>query len=139
MSGYREIRYESLREDAGRELSDLLSWLQLDAQPGFCEDAVEACRLERLREKDAGDLPIPGTRIPSGFFRRGSAGGWKDDLTTTEVRIVDHLCGDLMEALGYPRTHGSAGVGRIRILAHDAVVRLRESLDWQLQRLARLI
>lgn len=136
---YREVRFESLEEDAEGELAGILAWLDLPSDEAFCRSAVEACRLDRLRGGATGHLPLPGSRTPEGFFRKGRSGAWRDDLSRTQAGIVGLLCGGLIDELGYERTRTSSGFVRARILAHDALRRVRESVDWQLQRLARLI
>lgn len=35
------------------------------------------------------------------FFRKGIAGGWKDDLTTSQVELAISKHQDVMQALGY--------------------------------------
>jgi hypothetical protein len=105
------------------------------ADRAACEAAVAACDFDALRQRqDSGDLPLPGSRSPDGFFRRGETGGWKNDLSAGDVRIIEHICGPLMTELGYART--THGGGRpLRIAVHDGLQRARESIDWQLQRL----
>lgn len=136
---YRELRYEDLQSDPAGHLGELLAWLGLHRTPDACRTAVAACELGKLRRSDAsGALPIPGEKNPSGFFRKGAVGGWRDDLRTDEVRAIEYLCGPLMSELGYEPTLAPDGKPA-RVALHDAVVRARESLDWQLQRLANLI
>lgn len=141
---YREVRYEGLNADAESVLGDVLGWLGLSADREFCRDAVRACELERVRnrarkERDADDsstgLPLPGRRSPEGFFRRGRVGGWREDLSDSDVRIVEHLCADLMDELGYEPLSGGRGRRPIRIPLHDVLQRVREGIDWQLQKL----
>lgn len=134
---YREVRFESLRSDAAGELHRIFEWLGLRADRTECERAVEACRLERLREDaDPDRLPLPGTRSPRGFFRRGEVGSWRAELSRGQVRVIERLCGDLMDTLGYSRSVRTPGWrAAVRIRLHDGIQRVRESLDWQLERL----
>jgi hypothetical protein len=132
---YREVLYEQLKADPVGELTALLAWVGVTADRAACEAAVAACDFDALRERqDSGDLPLPGSRSPDGFFRRGETGGWKNDLSPGDVRIIEHLCGPLMAELGYTRTT-RAGSRPLRIALHDGLQRARESIDWQLQRL----
>lgn len=131
---YREVRYEQLRADPVPELRAIFNWLDIPMDVEFCEAAVAACDLKQLQKAgDDSKLPVPGARSPVGFFRKGVVGGWSKDLTRGEVRIVEHICGGLMEELGYERTAASSASARIG--AHDALQRVRESVDWQMQRL----
>lgn len=140
---YREVRYETLRESPGSVLSDVLEWLEIPQDEGFCRDAAEACALDRLRKKstspsgeeNSGSMPVPGGRSPKGFFGRGSVGGWKDRIGRRNARSVESVCYGLMKELGYEPVLVSSGRRTSRILLHDAIKRVRESVDWQLQRL----
>lgn len=133
---YRELYYEDLKRDAVGEVAALFDWLQLDANQELCQDAVEACRLDRLKKKGTQEeRPLPGSRSPDGFFRKGEAGGWRDDLSQQEVRIVEQVCSEVMEDLDY-RPTSSPGIGTaLRIRVHDSLRRIKEALDWRFDRL----
>ena len=132
---YREVRYERLKAAPVEELQAILAWLQLPATRAECEEAVAACELSKLRESDTSRLPVPGEKPLKAFFRSGSAGGWREDLARSDVRIVEHVCAALMDELGYERSSRSRA-RPLRIPMHDALLRVRESVDWQLQRLS---
>jgi hypothetical protein len=135
---YREVRYERLTENTAGELADVLAWLGVPLSAGDCEVAVQACSLERLaKEKVDSALPLPGEKSPTGFFRNGSSGGWRTELRSTDVRAIEHVCGDTMDVLGYERAAG--GRRSLRVPLQRAVVRLREGIDWQLEKMARRI
>ncbi len=139
---YRELRYEDLSGNTGEALSAVLEWLGLEASAAEVESHVEACRLQRLQKRGAGGdggLPVPGRTIPSGFFRRGEVGGWAQDLSRSEVRMVEAIASPLMEELGYRPTGSATPAVRARLAVHDGVARLRDSVDWQLQRLLRRV
>lgn len=137
---YREVRYEALRAQPVEELAGIVAWLGLDADRERCEAAVRACDLGRLQQERSGrTLPLPGERSPRDFFRRGVVGGWRDDLSRTDLRIVERVCGAVMEEAGYARVTRRWAPGLLRIPLHDAVQRARESIDWQLQRLLRVV
>jgi hypothetical protein len=132
---YREVQYERMKADPVRELGAILDWLGVPVAAERCRQAVEACEFSELKKvRVAEGLPLPGTHSPAGFFRRGEAGAWKDDLTRGEVRAVEYLCGDLMADLGYERSRATPGAPA-RLLLHDGIQRVRESIDWQLSRL----
>lgn len=133
---YREIRYERLREDSAGELQSVLEWLGVDVDSAACRAAAEACEFGRLqRTGDGSSLPLPGEKSPRDFFRSGSVGGWQRDLTRGEVRIIEHICGALMDELAYERAFPARARGPLRIAVHDAIQRVRESIDWQLAKL----
>lgn len=135
-SVYHELSYESLEQDPTSALSALFDWLGIPIDAASCHAAVEACSFRKLKNgADSSALPLPGTRSPAGFFRKGKAGGWQDELSRGQVRLIEHICGDLMDLLGYRRSIRSPGGARFRVLVHDALQRVRESVDWQLERL----
>lgn len=139
-ANYTEIHYEDLKEDPVEQVVRLYGELDLSNSREECVRAVEACRLEKLQnEAQSSDRPLPGEGSPEGFFRKGKAGGWKDELTTSTVRVIERVCGDEMTALGYQPVARTGPGTRARILIHDILKRIRESLDWQLQRLSRWV
>lgn len=139
---YREARYEEFREDPARELGTLFDWLDLPAGREFCERTVEECRLDRLRQGASGDAALTPTRTsPEGFFRRGEVGGWRDELPGWKVRIIEDICGPVMDELGYDRVGSTASVplARIRGGLSRGVGRALDALEWRLRRLANRI
>lgn len=133
---YREIKYEALTRNTAEELHGILQWLGAPLDAAECERIARACAIDKLKKVEHGkDLPIPGERSPRDFFRKGVAGGWTQDLTRRQVEIIELVCGDLMRETGYePATTGRA-VARWRVRAHDALARVRDAVDWQLQKL----
>lgn len=139
-SGYHEVRFEDLVVSPVARLREILDWLELDADGDFCESAVAACELSKLRnDADGKKMPLPSEKSPREFFRKGTPGGWQEDLSRIDARIVERLCGDLMDELGYAPAVNPARRRPLRIPVHDALLRLREAVDWQLARLTNHI
>lgn len=135
---YMEVRYEALKRNTEEQLSRLYEHLGLHADEHLCAEAVEACRIDRLRKKEERkDRAVPGTDTPDTFFRKGQAGGWRDELSKSQVRLVEMVCGDLMRDIGYEPETVPTMTTRARLAVHDGIRRLRESVDWQLYRLSR--
>lgn len=135
---YREVRYEALKAWPVDELESIACWLGLAWDRADCEAAVEACALDKLNKKeDSGGLPVPGEKSPAGFFRRGAVGGWAEDMPRRHAQIVETVCADVMAELGYEAA--TPGNPRARILAHDGLQRVREAMDWRLQKLIRRV
>ena len=122
---YRELRYESLAADAVSELRGILDWLGLPADETFCREAVEACDIDRLRSgADGGRAAWSLKDEPDGFYRKGTVGGWADELRPGDVAIVEHIAGPLMSRFGYERvTRGGRRPARLV---------LRDALSWRL-------
>lgn len=132
---YQEIHYERLRAEPEQGLHRILEWLEIPEPLERCEEMARACDLGKLQAGTTGrDLPIPGRKSPVGFFRKGTVGGWRDDLPPADVRIIEHLCEEGMRECGYEPV-SRAGRAPIRVPLHDAIQRVRESIDWQLEKL----
>ncbi len=56
------------------------------------------------------------------FFRKGTVDGWKDDLSPNEVRTVEYIAQDLMQALGYQRSLPVPRPSKpLRVAVHDGL------------------
>ena len=128
---YHEVRYEGLLQDAAAVLAGVCEFAGLAADPQFCREAAETCRLDRLQRVAAepADVPWRLSGEPEGFFRRGRARGWSDDLTRGELRRVEHGASPLMAELGYVPTTRSPHRRPLRTA-------IRERLGWRLERAA---
>lgn len=103
---HREIRYEDLHADTETEIKGLLEWLSLDAPPEFARRAAAETQIERMRRGET-RAPWDLAEEPAGFVRRGGAGGWRSELSRSDVRVVEYLCAPLMEDYGYETEHSS--------------------------------
>jgi hypothetical protein len=133
-----EVKYETL-VGSPSTLQQIFAWLGIEEDLSACESAVRACDFDKLqRQSNKSDLPIPSERSPSGFFRKAQVGGWRKELRPGDLAIVEYICRDLMRTLQY--TLATDGRRRpLRIDVHDALQRVRESIDWQLQRLLQAV
>ncbi len=93
---YREIQYETLFNHGIEELQKIYAWLDLPADQAFCEKVMESSKIEELRKKKY--------LAPQGFFRKGKAEGWTEELSSRQTRIIEYLAGDLMQKMGYKLT-----------------------------------
>jgi hypothetical protein len=90
-SRYREIHYEKLLSNGAQELAAIFAWLELPADDALVQSAVEAGAIDSLKKKD----------LPKGFVRKGSAEGWRGELSKRDIRAIEYIAGDQMERLGY--------------------------------------
>jgi hypothetical protein len=133
---YREVFYERLQEDPAEGLRGILEWLGIARTPEECEQMVRACEFEKLQKTAPGkEMPLPGGKSPKGFFRKGKVGGWRDELPAGDVRVIEHICADLMAECGYEPANPPPARAPLRVPVHDAIQRVRESIDWQLEKL----
>ncbi len=124
-SDYRLVRYEDLWNDPPRVLGELLAWLGEDSTPELCEQAVEACQIDRLRKKG---------KMPDGFFRRGVKDGWRSELSKRDVALIECAAADTMAQFSYQPETRPSGAVRLRVRVHDACDRAVRRQDKRLRR-----
>lgn len=96
---YMDLRYERLLEKPAQEAGRLLDFLGADASAENIRACIEAASFERLAGGRA-----RGQEDRASFFRKGVAGDWRNWLTPEQVGAFNAAGGDLLDALGYPRT-----------------------------------
>jgi hypothetical protein len=81
------IRYEDLSRDTFSTLRDMYTTLGIEIDEAQLRTAIEKHKWER----------IPDTSNGSGqFCRRAHPGGWKEDLTPEQVKIVEDVTGPIL-------------------------------------------
>lgn len=105
------VRYEDLTADTAGTLRRALAFVGEPADAQDIARAVEFAAFARLqeqeREKGFREAPRPG---PHGqFFRRGKAGGWREELTPEQVARIEAEHGPMMLRLGYELSAAGAG------------------------------
>jgi hypothetical protein len=86
------VRYEDLRADTLGEMSRIYAVLDIPVEEGDLERAVEKHSWENVPEREKGR---------GKFYRRGTSGGWKEDLTPRQVEVVEKTTASLLERF-YP-------------------------------------
>jgi hypothetical protein len=86
------VRYEDLRADTMNEMRRIYAVLGIAVEDEDLRRAVEKHSWENVpaREKGRGK-----------FYRRGTSGGWKEDLTPRQVEVVEKTTASLLERF-YP-------------------------------------
>ena len=95
------VRYEDLQADPVGTLAPVFAAIGLECTEEQLTTAVEQARFDRLRSAEQEHGFREAGRRAGEFFRRGTSGGWRDDLTDRQVATIeaDHL--DTMIRLGY--------------------------------------
>jgi hypothetical protein len=133
-SDYLEVRYEDLRSDdpvSLRRLRDFLSQRAGSGPPGGSSGDARLVVSGEVRGRLAGH-PV---REPAEF---GTGRETRAALTRTQKVIVETVCGDLMDPLGYRRSRlsralGPPVVGTLRAVTHRLPPARLESLRQSLQ------
>jgi len=86
------VRYEDLRTDTLGTMARVYSELGIPAEKKDLVRAVERHSWERLPESEKG---------AGKFYRKGTPGGWRDDLTPEQARIVEEITAPLLREF-YP-------------------------------------
>jgi hypothetical protein len=97
------VRYETMKQDAAGALREILSFAGRQATDEQIARAVRFADFEKLREQErtSGFREAPPRQIRAGFFRRGIAGAWREELTAEQVARVESAHGPMMRRLGY--------------------------------------
>ena len=97
------LRYEELLADTVGALRRVLAFAHYDAETARIERAVRLARFSELRAQEAarGFREAPRPESDGAFFRRGLAGGWRDELTPAQVARLETDHGAMMQRLGY--------------------------------------
>jgi hypothetical protein len=106
---YREVVYETLLQDPRRGTAELFAWLQLDLP----DDTWERILVEAGAEFNV-DPASPAIRTDK----------WRDELSGRDLRTIERIAGDQLDAFGYARAAGEAGLAD-RVAALQPRDRLR--------------
>lgn len=102
---YLEVRYEDLSSIPDTVLGRICTWLGIPVIP---YDA-ERFSIGNVRKQRALGQPAqPNWEDRENFFRRGEADGWQTELSPEQIDVVEMLCGDLMQEIGYTRYQAPA-------------------------------
>ncbi len=94
------VKYEDLVEDAGKELTEILEFLDQDVDPETVKVAVKATAMSRMKqaEEDGGFKENSGIR---GDFFNGGGTRWKDELGQKWVDQIEKDHDLVMRSMGY--------------------------------------
>jgi hypothetical protein len=95
---YSETRYEALLEDGVAELARIFRFLGADDSPAIAHRCLDSQDFQRLTGGRK-----PGDEDSAAFLRSGTAGGWRDVFTPSDVEEFDRVAGETLASLGYPR------------------------------------
>ena len=95
------VRYEDMRADMAAVLRRVTNGVDMPAPDTAIAAAVDATDFTVLRaQEDQFGFAERGKAAPR-FFRSGTAGGWRDDLSAAQVAQIERDHGAVMTRLGY--------------------------------------
>jgi Sulfotransferase domain len=86
------IRYEELRSDTLGTMKRMYSTLGIEVDEGELARVVEKHSWENIPEEEKGE---------GKFYRKATPGGWREDLTPEQARIIEEVAAPLLEEF-YP-------------------------------------
>jgi hypothetical protein len=103
------MRYEDMRRDPVRHFAEALAFAGLTLPEAELARAVATADFDALRSQEAekGFVEAAGKTNPRPFFRRGRAGGWRDELSAEQVARIEAKHADMMRRLGYEPVGGN--------------------------------
>jgi hypothetical protein len=81
------VRYENLRHDTVNVLKALYDALEIEVDEAQIEVAVTKHSWEQIPESEKGK---------DKFFRKAQPGGWRDDLSGDQIKIIEEITGPLI-------------------------------------------
>ncbi|HET7480361.1 MAG TPA: sulfotransferase [Rubrobacteraceae bacterium] len=86
------VRYEELRENTLGTMKRIYSALEIPVDEKKLARVVEKHAWENIPEKNKGE---------GKFYRKATPGGWREDLTPRQARLVENIAGPLLKEF-YP-------------------------------------
>jgi hypothetical protein len=82
------IRYDDLRSETLSTMRDLCAALELPVDEDKLEEVVDRHSWENIPRRERGE---------GKFYRKATSGGWREDLTPEQAKIVEDIAGPLIE------------------------------------------
>ena len=105
------VRYEDLRQKPEENVGKLLEFFGVTPNYQAIRKAIEDNSLQQMRKKEenakkTGErTELLGRRKALGeqtrFVRQGAVGGWREQLTETQIKFLEEYAGEAMLAAGY--------------------------------------
>lgn len=105
------MRYEDMRRDPQKAFGNLMKFLGMPKDPPRLKRAIRHASFRELSRQEQQNSFVearPDGSVP--FFRKGKAGGWREELTQAQVDKLVDTHSELMRELGYLRADGSIPV-----------------------------
>ena len=81
------VRYEDLRHDTANVLRAMYDALEVEADQAQIEAAAAKHSWDRIPEEEKGK---------DKFFRKAQPGGWKEDLSPDQIKLIEDITGPLL-------------------------------------------
>lgn len=98
------VRYEDMLAETVTMARAALRFAGIEPDPARLERAIAFASIDELQRQEAESGFREAPRKAQSFFRRGIAGGWRDDLTHDQIARIERDHGIMMNRLGYSRS-----------------------------------
>jgi LPS sulfotransferase NodH len=96
---YMEVRYEDMLADGIGTLEAVFDFCGLPADEDDVAAIVNEHQFERMKAKR--QVADERAKASVGHYRKGEAGGWRDELNPVQRSIFQRVAGDLLREIGY--------------------------------------
>lgn len=97
------VRYEDMIADTAATAAAALAFAGVEPRRDRLDRAVGFASIGELQRQEAEKGFREAPRKTERFFRRGMAGGWRDELSAEQIARIEHDHGAMMQRLGYAR------------------------------------
>jgi hypothetical protein len=94
------LHFENLRSDTVKTISQIAAFLGLTPDEHRIRRAIADNTLDRMRAKEK-EAPQRASKRGQ-FIRSGSVGGWRANLTSSQLDSFRERVGDVLTQMGYP-------------------------------------
>jgi Sulfotransferase domain len=94
------IRFEDLKKQTESSLGRIVNFLGVEADTLTIRRAIANNTVARMREKET-EHPQLVTREGHHYIRSGSVGGWRENLSHAEVKLIEQHAGEVLAQMGY--------------------------------------
>ncbi|MGN6817495.1 MAG: sulfotransferase domain-containing protein [Sphingomonas sp.] len=98
------VRYEDMLADTEATVRAALAFAGAEIDSVRLRQAIAFASIAELQRQEAESGFREAPRQVRRFFRRGTAGNWRDDLTPEQAARVERDHGEMMDRLGYVRS-----------------------------------
>jgi hypothetical protein len=94
------VKFEDLKQQPEAGLRRILEFLGIAAEDSALRAALADNTVARMRQKEL-QSPNLITREGHHYIRGGLVGGWRENLSPTEVELIERQSGEMMARMGY--------------------------------------
>ncbi len=95
------LKYEDAKENPIKVFKDVMNALEMNIPETLIEEAVRMTSFDQLKKAEETTGFKEKSAISPTFFRKGISGGWKEELTSSQIERIIDCHHNVMKELGY--------------------------------------